>query len=337
MKLFLLGILLVSCSMPTDTNSIESNQALVSIINWNLQTFFDAQTVGTEYNDYQDSKTRWSETRYKERLKTLCNFIEKTQADVYVFQEIENSSILQDIANELSSLYSIKKGFGFSAFSKRDDEALGIAILSRYPLENVSAHQIDLQTALGLSKFETSTTVTDGSFLEQPSMRAILHATIKVNSYQSFSLYACHWKSKYGGAEKSEVWRNAQERLLANLLIENKEPYLVTGDFNRNLNEFINSDGAILLRGDKSSVSVLSSWLEFQRDNSLGSYYYQGQWEKIDHFFYAPIIEIVEFQAIKNELTVTEEGLPYRYDLYNGKGTSDHLPLLCIVELWFFL
>ncbi len=342
MKFFVLIFMvcsMLSCSMHIDTSSSDSDQTLISVINWNLQTFFDATTVGTEYEDFRGSKSNWTQEKYVERLKKLCSFIETTQADVYVFQEIENSSILQDISNELVALRSIKKGYGFSAFSKNNEEALGIAILSRFPLFDINVHHIDYRTALKLFEFENSSTVFDGSFLEQPSMRALLHAKVMVNETAAFSLYTCHWKSKSGGAEKSEVWRNAQERLLAEILIKEKNEFLVTGDFNRTLEEFMHeenntiSKNEILLQGIDKTKSVISSWLEYKATSAPGSYFYQGEWEKIDHFFYSEGLEVVDFQTIKNEISTTVEGLPYRYNVYSGTGSSDHLPLLCVVEL----
>ncbi len=338
--LFLLVSFLFSCTMPNDAKNENMEQDFVIVINWNLQTFFDAITVGTEYNDFKGSKTRWDENRYKDRIKTLCSFIEQTQADIYVFQEIENSGILQDISNELVSLKKIEKDYAYSAFSKNDGDALGIAFFSQFPLKNVSVHQLDIQTAHGLSAFETSKNIVDGTVLEQPSMRAILHAQIVTDKNKPFSIYACHWKSKFGGEEESEVWRNAQEMLLANLLLEEKNPYLVTGDFNRTLEEFLlkgttstEKPETLMLQSNKDMVQVRSAWLEYSSKENQGSYYYQGEWEKIDHIFYSPTLSLLDYKVIKNSITTTQEGIPYRYDLYSGKGTSDHLPLHCIVDL----
>ncbi len=330
-----------ACKMPIDGTKANSEQKIITLINWNLQTFFDAVDDGTEYADFRGSSSSWNEQKYKERLKTLCSFIEETQADVYVFQEIEKSSILQDISNELVALRSMKKGYTYSAFSKNQDEALGIAILSRFPLKDTSTHHIDLSVALGLSNFETSKQIVDGTPLEQPSLRVLLHSKIEVDENKSFSLFSCHWKSKFGGAEKSEVWRNAQERLLADTLLLYNEPFIITGDFNRTLEEFLmdekNTDSKsnlVQLQGSNGSVPVISSWLVY-RDiySDKGSYYYQGEWEKIDHIFYSENFEIVDFQTVLTDTNATIGGFPMRYDVFNGKGASDHLPLLCVIEL----
>ncbi len=330
--LLLITLFCTSCTMPIVTNLKNDNPDLVTIITWNLQTFFDAQTQGTEYDEFKSAKTKWNEQRYIERLTILCNVIEKTKADVFVFQEIENSAILQDISNKLAS-NPIQ--YAYSSFSKNKDDALGIAIMSRFPLKNNAVHHIDYRAAMGFSDFETSKDILDGTLLEQPSMRGILFSQVEVDENKSFSLYACHWKSKYGGAEKSEVWRNAQERLLADILLLDKNEYVVTGDFNRTLEEFVQStDDSILLRGSVGHASVLSAWNEYSEYmQSKGSYFYQGVWEKIDHFFYSENLEVIDFNIVNESRLTTNEGFPYRYDIYTGKGVSDHMPLVCVIEL----
>ncbi len=329
--------ILFSCTMPTSSQQ-NDEQVLISVINWNLQTFFDGVTEGTEYDDYKGAKSTWNEDKYKKRLIQLCKFIDKTKADIYVFQEIENSGILQDISNELTTN---ALQYGYSCFSKHENEALGIAILSRYPLQNISVHQLDFSVALGMYQFDTSENFFDGFLLEQPSMRAILNADVFINERKSFSLYACHWKSKFGGAEKSEIWRNAQESLLADLLHKEEKLFLVTGDFNRTLEEFMNNNlekafdnETITMHGIKNNVEIVSAWLEHKgKINKEGSYFFENKWEKIDHFFYSKGMEVVDFQIITDSMLITEKGIPYRYDIYNEKGVSDHFPLLSVLEL----
>lgn len=333
--LMIMTVLVLSCKGPVTSNK-EDGAFFVSVISWNLQTFFDGMTEGTEYSQFKGAY--WSEDMYKNRLETLCNFIRETEADVYVFQEIENTAILQDISNELVGLRAAKKGYEYSCFSKEEGDALGMAILSRYPLEDCNVHQIDERVCLGLNDFSTSKNMKDGTNLEQPRTRAILHAKVRVSEEKYFSLYSCHWKSKYGGADVSEVWRNAQERLLANLLVESAKQYLVVGDFNRTIEEFIAEsdliDGKVLLQGCKNDLRIASQWIGYNdliRDE--GSYYYENQWEKIDHIFHSEALEVIDFRTIKSTITANEDGFPYRYSMVTKKGSSDHLPLFCVLEL----
>ena len=57
----------------------------------------------------------------------------------------------------------------------------------------------------------------------------------------------------------------------------------------------------------------------------------QNNWEKIDHFFVNENSKIKEFYTIKNGPNITSEGTPFRYNLWNGQGYSDHLPIVCTV------
>ena len=69
-----------------------------------------------------------------------------------------------------------------------------------------------------------------------------------------------------------------------------------------------------------------------------GSYYYQGEWENIDHIFYSPSLsdkkglDLVQFSVIDCEPLVKSNGQPYKFSVSNGNGYSDHLPIGCVLE-----
>ena len=52
-KIFLLifSLTFISCSYNSQENS-EKNQNNISLVSWNIQTFFDAERTGTEYEDF---------------------------------------------------------------------------------------------------------------------------------------------------------------------------------------------------------------------------------------------------------------------------------------------
>ncbi len=332
--LVMLSVMMMSCTGPV-TSYKDDRAFFVNVVSWNLQTFFDGADDGIEYSQYTGNA--WSQTKYQSRLVTLCDFIRETDADIYVFQEIENSAILQDIANELVGMRAVKKGYEYSCFAKEEGDALGVAILSRFPLEDITVHQINYKTSLNFNNNYPNERIADGVDVIQPSTRPILHAKVCVSDTKCFSLYACHWKSKYGGAEKSEIWRNAQERKLTDLLLENTGKYLVAGDFNRTLEEFIGVEEVIEkslnFNGLKNNLRINSPWLWYTKKiDTLGSYYYDEKWETLDHFFYNDALEVVDFKTIKTPLTVNENGFPNRYFVGSNKGSSDHLPIFCVLE-----
>ena len=70
--------LFVSCSHQQDDVAGEgkTGAAQLYVVSWNVQTFFDAQTSGLEYTEFQGSKSRWSQELYEARLERLAESIE---------------------------------------------------------------------------------------------------------------------------------------------------------------------------------------------------------------------------------------------------------------------
>jgi len=290
----------------------------VSIICWNVQTFFDGNDDGIEYRDFRNS-AGWNEDLYLTRLERLCRFIKTNEADIYVFTEVENEKIVYDISNFLSeqSLQPSKR-LDYAAFCKNEDSAIGCAVISRYPLSDIKQHSLDIRT-------ENS---------KMPSMRPIMELTVDTGN-KSLTLFVNHWKSKYGGAKKTEVWRNAQESLLSELIknrLENDCAIIACGDFNRDITEFICTDDTVNLRGEDFDVPVTSAWLLPPGDYETGSYYFNGKWEKIDHFFAAGKAIISDFKPMIAGEWAASNGIPKSYRIYSKSGWSDHLPIKCTVE-----
>ena len=65
---FLLAI--VSCGPDQNVKDIRFSNKL-KIVNWNVQTFFDYQTDGSEYSEFVTSAT-WGKEMYVVRLERLC-------------------------------------------------------------------------------------------------------------------------------------------------------------------------------------------------------------------------------------------------------------------------
>ena len=88
--IFWLIISLAACSLnecDSDTSSQNgsspSRSCSFSIANWNVQTFFDGVTEGSEYSDFK-SAAKWSNSKYYTRLKRLCEVLAHLNADVFV-------------------------------------------------------------------------------------------------------------------------------------------------------------------------------------------------------------------------------------------------------------
>lgn len=308
---FLAAVYLSSCAAPAET---------VTVAAWNVQTFFDANTVGTEYRDFIKSK-QWNEQAYETRVGRLCEVMRQLDADIFVFEEIENADVLIDITNRLAGAsWNQRRSWKYMVFAKNEGSSIGCAVLSRFPLKQPTVHAVDIRTEQ----------------ISQPDMRPILRVTADADG-RELVLLVNHWKSKAGGAEKSEVWRNWQEKLLASLMrgeVAAGNAVLAAGDFNRDILEFERREHDasgltdVLLAGD---VPAVSPWFCGGALLEPGSYYYNGGWERIDHFFASENITFLEFRAAVGNWC-EDSGAPKRYKIYNGQGYSDHLPLFCRIR-----
>lgn len=319
MKNFLSAFVLIAVSLTSCSVRGKNNSESINIICWNVQTFFDGSDDGIEYRDFRKS-SGWNEDLYRIRLERLCRFIKTNEADIYVFIEIENEKIIYDISNFLSEQsWQSSKRLEYAAFSKNSDSPIGCAVISRCPLSDIKQHSLDIRT-------EDS---------KMPSMRPIMELTVDTGN-GNLTLFVNHWKSKYGGAKKTEVWRNAQEHLLMELIqgrLSEKDCAIVAcGDFNRDITEFICTDDTVNLRGEDFDVPVTSAWLLPPGDYETGSYYFNGKWEKIDHFFAAGKAIISDFKPMIAGEWADSNGIPKSYRIYSKSGWSDHLPIKCTIE-----
>lgn len=328
---------LSSCSLEN------ANAQNLKIANWNVQCFFDATKDGTEYSEFKKSKN-WNRTIYESRLDKLCDSIRKINADIFVLEEIENHAVVVDISNRLQDIsFSQRKKYNYAVFAKNPGDAIGIAVLSKLPILESTVHNIDIRN---LEE-------------KQPSMRPILKVKVKTKN-DALTIFANHWKSKSGGAEKTEIWRNFQESNLQNLIKESmsqNEKIIACGDFNRDISEFFCEGGKVFFRKQdfsntnnvhgknacgtktdfvKSEICLVSPWFLQSNGNSElvnpGSYHYNDEFERIDHFFVSDNLNIVDFAPLLGEWC-SEEGIPYKFQIYSGKGYSDHLPIQLIIDI----
>ena len=317
-----LATVLASCMASADHESYSEKAQEIKIACWNTQTFFDSVTEGTEYNEFIKNKS-WNEEAYRIRLERLASAIKNFDADVVVLEEIENESVMHDIANFLSGEWNSKKAYSYACFAKEKGGSIGVGVLSRLELASPTVHAMDIR---GES--------------EMPSMRPLLQVTV-LKAGHELALFINHWKSMSGGKEETDIWREYQEELLARRMagkISQNVPAIACGDFNRDLMDFSEGeerDTVYLNAGlDEEGVSVKSLW--YTQSGSLiepGSYYFEGEWSRIDHFFASEAVDVIDFNVQTDGPWCNESThVPERYMIYSGKGYSDHLPITCRVR-----
>jgi endonuclease/exonuclease/phosphatase family metal-dependent hydrolase len=322
----LLAVLL-SCAMEVQGSGAKREgvrEATFSLVSWNVQTFFDGETDGSEYAEFQ--KSPWSPEKYRERLARLCDALKILDADVLALEEVENEQVVHDIANELPGHFSQDKVYHYAAFAKKPGTAIGCAVFSRFPILDLTVHQVDWR--------ETDQPIA-------PEMRPILEAVISLGEdAPRVRLFVNHWKSKSGGEEEAAFWQSRQEDALARRIEgASGDAVVACGDFNRAIGEFTQAGGeAVELAGEFSGpVRCRAGWL-FPSVAGGGSYFYQGAWEAIDHIFTAGSMTLQSFSASQDGPWVqeAESGLiPYRYVMSTGKGYSDHLPVRGVLKVTY--
>lgn len=300
--------------------------AVLKVTSWNVETFFDSKNDGREYKEFLTCE-KWGKGAYEERLKRLCSVIKALDSDVFIMEEIENEGVLFDISNFLAGEWNHRKVYNYSCFAKDENSSIGCGLLSRYPLSEMSLCGLDVRTQGNV-----------------PGMRPIIRVMVEKGG-KKLTLLVNHWKSMSGGQEKTEVWRNRQEGLLSAVMqscLDRGEVVLAAGDFNRDVCSFFKNQetGQILMRQyekavlQEKGVEVKNPW--FLQDGSLimpGSYFFQGEWSRIDNFFYCGDCEILSFgPETEGEWCSSEDGRPFGYKIFTGQGYSDHLPLSCVIR-----
>ncbi|HAK69547.1 MAG TPA: hypothetical protein DCM57_07805 [Treponema sp.] len=290
----------------------------ISVANWNVQTFFDAETDGSEYDEFVKSRT-WGTEAYVRRLTRLSDALKSIDSDVVVMEELENEGVLHDICNFLAGEWDAEKVYDYACFAKDDGSSIGCGVLSRFPLCGLTLHALDVRSG--------------GNF---PRMRPLMELSVKKGG-RELRLFVNHWKSMSGGENATEGWRRLQEGVLSRrmgLCARDNKAALACGDFNRDIGRFSKGASAhiVELCGlDGNVVEVESPWFDDgQNLVEPGSYYFNGEWSRIDNFFSCGPVEIEDFSVkCDGPWCNAETGIPEKYEIWSGRGYSDHLPIVC--------
>ena len=339
----------------------------IAIMTWNVQALFDGNEKGTEYDDYTESAD-WSQEKYRGRLNVIARAVNgmERKPDVIALQEVESATVVADLAAALSGRY------GWTHFAVIPEMALGVGLLSRFPLSETKSHSVNI----------------DGEIAPRPMLEARVTVAAGDGTPSPLELFVCHWKSKLGGDDATESTRRASARIIIRRIRELAQtepelPVIIMGDLNENYDEFYRRSGAAIsaLLPDDSRAAEFSGLYgldggdvdaikELQKDFIIlskgkppsvryfpegvtvlyspwaaelqnGSYYYKSDWETIDHFLLSPQLFDETGWEFENCAVVnyppfvsTTKGLPVAYNPRTGNGLSDHLPLLLSLKMW---
>jgi len=344
MCLFLTAAVISGCV--TSEPETPVNSSAITLMTWNVHNLFDGVDDGYEYSEFLLT-SGWSAEKYMGRINTIAAAIKKIEPmpDVFLLQEIESLKILEDLAASLGDKYT------WSYFAGNTGSAIGLGILSRFPLLDIMAHTITI----------------DGESIPRP----VLEARLQIEN-GDIIIFICHWKSKIGGDDVTENVRKSSARVILRRIRElwENDPetcVVIAGDLNENFDEFYRQGSAyisallpddphcvqltggeqkdyIVISGNippspvyfqETVIALFSPWL---RELTNGTYYYKYAWETIDHFLLSAQFfndtgwEYERTSIINFEPFADSGGIPVSYNPRTGYGLSDHLPLLLMLK-----
>jgi len=305
------------------------------VATYNVQNLFDAESVGTEYDDYT-VKHNWTKRMVDIKLNHTAEVICDLDADILGLQEIENEHILQQLIKRLEK---VGCSYGYYAITHKKTAPIQVALLSRYPI--IKHHDIEVS--------------------QGERVRNILEAEVEIGGYP-LTLFVNHWKSKAHMGYESKRIRYAkvlQSRIAK--MPESKE-YIILGDLNSDYNVYLTLEDKLNdTQGKTAFNDVLQTkirsflleeeemkkaakgvhftlWKEVPLDQRWSHKFY-GRKSTLDHIvlpaqmFDGKGIDYVNntFKVFKRSYLFTKRGYINQWRYKNGKhmakGYSDHLPI----------
>jgi endonuclease/exonuclease/phosphatase family metal-dependent hydrolase len=306
------------------------------VATYNVENLFDAEYVGTEYDDYRKLHN-WTKRMVEIKLDHVAEVICDLDAEILGLQEIENAQIFEQLKKRLSR---VGCGYRYSAITSKKDATIQVALLSRFPIKK----QRELQVSYS------------------PRVRNILEVEVDVDG-EPLLLFVNHWKSRaYHGVESK---RMKYAKVLKSKLdtIPVSKAYIVLGDFNTDYDAHLSLEKKIddtkgktglhhilgvvgsndrlvdesqMLKGSQGLHYTL--WNELALEERWNTKFY-GKKGTADHIvvsstlFDTKGLEYVNnsFKVFKREYLFTKRGYinrwQYKKGKHRGKGYSDHLPV----------
>lgn len=323
----LILILSCSCFVPADS---------LSILSYNVQNLFDDVRDGGEYYNYNPASGKWGSEMFQNKLNNLAEVIRETDADIIVLFEIEN----QNCIDSLVRFYLPTRGYRYNYCLDQENSNINTAVISRIPVTRIQVHRLELGRSV---------------------LRNINELFFEYRGTE-FEIIANHWKSKLGGNEETEAKRRLAAQTVRRLLKNNPLPVIVVGDLNEDLYELkkqqyryptaliplnelhriAESDrgSALIFSEKKADIRgdiLYSIWNELPSEK--GSYFYNSEWQKIDHIFVNEAIidserkpNILRCELPAYDFMINRNGKPRSFSTKTFTGISDHFPLFIELE-----
>ncbi len=326
--LILIPFLVTACSLLPDPRP--ANRLVVA--SWNVENLFDEVADGGEYTEF-DPGHGWTRAQFWARCTALAKVI-RTLApgapDILVLEEIENAHTL-DVLNGrfLSDL-----GYRHALIAPSTVSGVKTAVLSRFPIVVTGFH------------FPPS----DGT-----PLRPIVEAEFDLGG-RALIVLGNHWKSRIPTPEATERQRRdaaaVLKRRIAVLEKRSDRPFVIAlGDFNTSLELSRSLSYRSMISGgvaqpDDEGLAVFpgrTSAEDSGRSGLLpgavwdpwetvasppGSYWYHGDWDKLDHMFVAALSLSLADWRFSSFQVVAYATTPKAYGPQSRDGVSDHFPVV---------
>lgn len=296
------------------------------VVSYNCENLFDTRhdTLKNDSAFLPEGERRWTAGRYWKKLNDVGRVIlqcggEKEEwrlPDIVGLVEVENDSVLTALTRR-SMLRNAR--YNYVMTSSPDMRGVDVALLyNPYRLRLIAREEIEIPRREN----------------RRPT-RNILHATLLTEMGDSLHVFVVHAPSRGGGAQQTEGYRmEVAERLTMKTdSIRNASAaakIIVMGDFND-----YSTDRAIMkiVEAGLTEVSAEAK-VKFHPDRIHGTYFFQNEWNSLDHIFATSSLQPIECHIHDAEWMLEEDknGIyrPKRtfvWEIYHG-GVSDHLPVV---------
>jgi len=318
--------LFFSCSLLPDPRPSDR----VVIATWNVENLFDEVHEGGEYPEFDPRRT-WTQGQFWARCDRLARVIHALDSpDILVLQEIEGVHA----AEVLNTRFLGDLGYRHTVMAPESVPGVKTVILSRW------------------APVRTGLLFPGGGSSE--SLRPVVEAEFDLGG-RALVVLANHWKSRIPSAAATEGARRDAARVNAHRIAElearRDHPVVVAlGDFNTSLDQSRPFPDPALVpgsRGDEDSGLVVWStrrsalgsrvpgavWDPWEtQTDPPGSYFYHGDWTKLDHIFVAASSLKATDWAVTRFRAVAYAPKPLPYSPASPQGVSDHFPLVLTLE-----
>lgn len=297
----------------------------------NTEVFKYCNDLTNEYYKKACLEKDWNQQTLERKMQNLARVIRLYKggvgADVVVLQEVENKSVLKMLFNNY--LKDLNYGY-FSLIEGPDRRGIDVAVVSRYPILEDRAYEVEL---IPYSSRAT---------------RTLLEVVIKVHG-KLVTVFANHWPSQ---RNSDETRRRAARKLEEITLKSASDLVVAAGDFNTSKTNILNSINSYLL-AHYEDVEVKGR--AFSQVDALGTHWYRGKWESLDKILVLKrslsasdirvdytTFDILNAPFMLRDLTWTDyatnreyfsKGIPHRFNDHYKEGYSDHLPVVIEFQL----